>query len=100
MCGAGPVSRRVPGGETQGRRLADHPKTGAQARQTPGEWVYVSTYGTCAGADRIMKIITGEYTHHSIEAYNPIGSFITQTRDTELYTEVWVKYIGEAEIPA
>lgn len=78
----------------------NHRAIEAQARKTPGEWVYVNTYASSAGAKRVAEIITGDYHHHAITAYSPVGAFTAQTRDTELYTEAWVKYIGESEIPA
>lgn len=84
-----------PSGRRKVRPKADHAATAQEARDNPGVWVLVAAYGTNSSAVQMGNRIDGTYNDAITPPYEPVGSFESETRMTELATELWVRYNGE-----
>lgn len=69
---------------------ATHREVANRARREPGVWVRVNAYRTHPYAVNAAGQIRAAGKH--MTAYAPAGSFETRIEDTELETEVYVRY--------
>lgn len=83
------------------RSRPNHAAVNQESYDNPGVWVRVGEYNSRSCANTVAREIDGSYSHgRTTEPYAPVGQYVTELRNTDLYTEIWVKYIGDKELPA